>query len=138
MTFKPTKSQSMVISNRRSPRHHPTIIFGCLPVPEEDNIKLLGVEFDAHLNFRRHIRTLAIRGNQRLALLRKTARLLDSSGRLTLYKGFVRPVLEHAPLVWLGAAPTHLSRLDHVQHRALRLIGGDVVLQSLGLRRAQD
>ena len=135
VTFEPTKSQSMVISNRRSPRHHPTIIFGGLPVPEEDNIKLLGVEFDAHLNFRRHIRTLATRGNQRLALLRKTARLLDSSGRLTLYKGFVRPVLEYAPLVWLGAAPTHLSRLDHVQHRALRLIGGDVVLQSLRLRR---
>ena len=45
-------------------------------------------------------------------------------------------VMEYAPLVWMGAAPTHLSHLDRVQHRALRLLGPNVVLQSLAARRS--
>ena len=44
-------------------------------------------------------------------------------------------MLEYAPLVWMGAAPTHLQRLDQVQHRALNVIGGNTVLQSLHFRR---
>ena len=52
-----------------------------------------------------------------------------------MYKGFVLPVLEYAPLVWMGAAPSHLARLDSVQRRALRIIGPRTELQSLSLRR---
>ena len=66
--------------------------------------------------------------------MRKAAKVLDAHGLVSIYKGFVRPVLEYSPLVWSGAAPTHLSSLDKV-HRALKIIGGETVLQSLRLRR---
>ena len=51
------------------------------------------------------------------------------------YKGFVRPLMEYCPLVWNGAAPSHLARLDRVQKRALSLIGPGAVVDSLALRR---
>ena len=135
ITFEPTKSQCMTITHKRVPWPHSPVTFAGFPVPEEDSIKLLGVVFDQRLSFRQHLRTLAIRANQRLAFMRKAAKVLDAHGLVSVYKGFVRPVLEYSPLVWSGAAPTHLSSLDKVQHRALKIIGSDTVLQSLRLRR---
>ena len=43
--------------------------------------------------------------------------------------------MEYCPLVWNGAAPSHLARLDRVQKRALSLIGPGAVVDSLALRR---
>jgi len=43
--------------------------------------------------------------------------------------------MEYAPLVWIGAAASHLLRLDRVQCRAQRIIGGEAALPSLGDRR---
>ena len=60
---------------------------------------------------------------------------LDHHGRLVVYKGFVRPVLEYCPLVWMGAASSHLAKLDKVQQRAMRMIGPGTLLPSLEIRR---
>ena len=53
--------------------------------------------------------------------------LLDSNGRTKLYKGFVRPVIEYGPLVWLGASDTALGQLSAVQRRALHILGPGVL-----------
>ena len=42
-------------------------------------------------------------------------------------------MLEYCPLVWAGAAPYHLSRLDKIQKRALSLILPGVSVDSLAL-----
>ena len=76
-----------------------------------------------------------MRAAQRLGFLRKACRVIDISGRLTAYKGFVRPLMEYSPLAWGGAAPHHLSQLDKTQRRALALIGPGVFVESLALRR---
>ena len=56
-------------------------------------------------------------------------------GRTTVYKAFVRPLMEYAPLVWMGAPASHIQRLDNVQRRALRIIGPGAILPSLAVRR---
>ena len=91
--------------------------------------------FDSKISFREHIRSIASRGNQRLSFFRKACRVLDHHGRLVVYKGFVRPVLEYCPLVWMGAASSHLAKLDKVQQRAMRMIGRGTLLPSLEIRR---
>ena len=45
--FEPTKSQALTLSNHRPPIALPSIYFNNIPVAEEDEIKLLGVTFDA-------------------------------------------------------------------------------------------
>ena len=97
--------------------------------------KLLGVTLDSQLSHRNHLRTIAIRARKRLGLLRKASPLLDSRSRATVYRGFVRPVMEYCPLVWMGAADCHLQRLDQTQRSALHLIGPGAMLQSLSIRR---
>ena len=72
---------------------------------------------------------------QRIGFLRKASNVLDLRGKITAFKGFVRPVMEYCPLVWSGAATCHLSRLNQVQKRALSLIGQGTIIDSLAIRR---
>ena len=133
--FEPTKSQALTISFRRPPTVLPPIIFNGVAVAEETEVKLLGVTFDNGLSFRHHLRNVASKANSRIHFLRKVSPLLDAKGRLTVYKGFVRPTMEYCSLTWMGASAASLSQLDRVQRRALHVIGPGVWTQSLAHRR---
>ena len=98
-------------------------------------MRLLGVTFDQSLSFHSHLRQLAVRARKRLGFLNNASHILDSKARCTVYKGFVRPVLEYCPLVWLGASATSLRQLDSIQRRALNIIGPGAYLPSLPIRR---
>lgn len=135
VSFEPTKSQSLVISHHRPPWHLPEISFDGHHVRTTPELKLLGVTFDQHLLFTKHLRQTALRAKQRLHFLKKASPLLDTRGQTTVYKGFVRPILEYAPLAWMGACDTALDMLDAVQHRALKIFDRPVLLQSLAARR---
>ena len=101
---------------------NPQLSFGGTPLPPDESVKVLRRTFDSKLSYRLHLRQVASRAKQRLGLLRKAAPLLSHAGRVTVCKGFVRPMLEYAPLAWMGPAPSHLAMLDAVQLRALNVI----------------
>ena len=128
--FEPSKSQALVIDHHRPAWTVSPICFGGTPIDEESEIKLLGVTFDTHLTFNSHIRSVALRANSRLHLLPRAAPILNPRHRETMYKGFVRPLLEYAPLVWMGPSTT---QLDRVQRRALHIIREHTWLPSLSL-----
>ena len=77
-------------------------------------MRLLGVLFDTRLTFGAHLDKVAARARQRLGFLRRVRHLLTPAGLATVYKAFVRPVLEYALIAWMGAAPSHLLKLDAV------------------------
>ena len=133
--FEPSKSQAMTISRHRIDWPIPPVAFNGLNVADVDTIKLLGVTFDRHLHYGQHLRATALRAARRIGFLRKACKVLDHKGRTAAYKGFVRPMLEYCPLVWSGAADSHLRRLDKVQKRALSLLGQGTIVDSLVLRR---
>ncbi|XP_065186193.1 uncharacterized protein LOC135817022 [Sycon ciliatum] len=133
--FEPTKSQLMTIAHQRHRWPIMDLTFGDHTVSELSEVKLLGITFDSGLSFKTHLHNTALKASSRLGFLRKAARVLDGAGKRTVYRGFVRPVLEYAPLVWMGAASSHLRLLDRVQRRALHILGPDVLLQSLAARR---
>ena len=130
--FQPSKSQALIIDHHRPAWTVPPICFGGIPVDEESEIKLLGVTFDTHSTFS-HIRPVARRGNSRLHLLRRAAPILSPRHQETMYKGFVCPLLEYAPLAWMGSSTTSLAYLDRVQRRALHIISEHTWLPSLSL-----
>ena len=92
------------------------------PFTEESHMKLLVVTFDCQLSYRRHLRAVAVIASQRLDLLRKAC-LLDPRSLQTVYCGFVRPVKEYCPLVWMGEPDCHLRRRDQTHRSAFRQIG---------------
>jgi len=113
----------------------PTINFQGTTVAEVEELKLLGITFDTQLSFTEHVRNLARRGAQRLGFFRKAAAHLSTRHRATVYRGFVRPVLEYGMLVWMGASDTSLARLSAVQRKGLHVIGEGSFLPSLAIRR---
>ena len=125
----------MTLHRKHVPHCTPPVTFGGEALQETDTLKLLGVRLDPTLSYRAHTRSVALRASQRLGFLRKAASILDDHGRVTVYKGFVRPLLEYAPLAWSSAAATNMAQLDKVQQRALHFLGPGTILQSLQLRR---
>ena len=134
MTVEPSKSQQLLCTRSLDPAT-PGILFGGVDIAQASTLKLSGILFDSKLSLRQHISSMTVRASQRLGLLRRAARILDTNGRLSVYQGFIRPMLEYAPLVWMSAAPIHLARLDRIQRKAMAIIGPDVLLQSLAARR---
>ena len=136
ISFEPSKSQTLHISSsHREPWPTPALTFNDTIIAEQSSLQLLGVSFDSPLSYRRHIRNIAVRANQRLGQLKKASPFLDCSSRDRVYKAFVRPIMEYCPLAWMGAAETHLQQLNRVQRRALHIIGAGTWLPSLTHRR---
>ncbi|XP_063884696.1 uncharacterized protein LOC135113371 [Scylla paramamosain] len=124
VTFAPEKTQAMVVS--RSPAAEPAVegglSFGGLPLELQESVKILGVEVDQGLRFDRHLKHIALKASYRVSSLRRVANLLDRRGRLFLYKAQIRPYLEYAAISWMSCAATHISKLDGIQRRVLRLV----------------
>ena len=73
ISFEPTKSQALTIDHHRPRRQLPAISFDGIPVVEEAELKLLGVQFDTQLYFHQHLRFVAVRARQRLHFLNRAA-----------------------------------------------------------------
>ena len=136
--FEPSKSQATTISRHLRPWPFSPMKF--------DGVTVEGANSDAEIpwsDFRQIVEfwpTSAFTNRcsactQRIGFLRKASAVLDIPGRLTKYKGFVRPLMVYSLLVWSGAAACHLSRLDRIQRRALSFLGPGVIVDSLELRR---
>ena len=47
--------------------------------------------------------------------------MLDESNLHLMYTMFIRPILEYGSLVYMGAAQSHLDKLDRVQDSAMKM-----------------
>ena len=97
-------------------------------------MKLVGFTFDAKLTWAAMIGALAKKARTRVDAIRRMARSLGSKNMLTMYSAFVRPILECGSTLFMGATPTHLSKLDQVQ-ATMERIGGSKA-EPLADRRA--
>ena len=71
VTFEPSKSQALIIDHRKPPPALPSVLFNGVTVPEEKEIKLLGVAFDSQLSHSAHFRAVASKAAQRLHFLKR-------------------------------------------------------------------
>ena len=121
------------LSNRRKPFDPTGVEFCGVPVKQCDSAKIVGFHFDSKLSWAKMVAERAKKGRQRLAMLRRLTRFLDSSNLELMYTAFIRPVLEYGSLLYMSAADSHLSKLDKVQSSAEAL--GGFKVPSLQLRR---
>ena len=89
--------------------------------------RYLGVWLDRKLSFKYHLAKVQAKASRRLGFIRYVARYqwrLRTRQFLTLYRSYVRPVMEFVPFLWQSAAKSDLSELQRIQHRALRTACG--------------
>ena len=112
--------------------------------------KILGVIVQSDLKWDSHISDLSCRCNKKLYMLRclKTYRL-PLCDLITVYKGYIRPILDYGVPVYNGnLTQSQILCLERIQKRACRIMLGDhytdyasalemCTLQSLSERRKQ-
>ena len=90
-------------------------------------LKILGVILDSKLSFEKQVRAIAASASMRVGILRKTMSVFrDVTVVAKCFWAFILPVLEYCSPVWMSAATSHLSLLDHVVSQVGRLSSGSV------------
>lgn len=83
----------------------------------------LGVVFDVKLSFGAHLDHIVSRASKSLGyIIRNSKDFKNISTLKLLFFAFVRPHLEYASLVWSPYHSAHISRLEGVQRRFLKLL----------------
>lgn len=91
---------------------------------EVSTMKLLGVTIQSDLKWNNQVSSMISRAGSRLYMLRRLKQFrLPAADLVTVYTGFVRPLLEYACPVWHSSLTTAESNMiEQIQKRALRMI----------------
>ena len=112
----------------RSRAQRPPIVrIGNTLLPVEESTKFLGLWWDSHLSFKKHISVLKTQCKEALNLIRVVAHLKwggDRDTLLILYRAIVRSKFDYGCIVYGTASNTNLRQLDSVHNSGLRLALG--------------
>ncbi|GFT84989.1 putative RNA-directed DNA polymerase from transposon BS [Trichonephila clavipes] len=98
-----------------------------LPLKQVSLSKYLGINLDSKLHWGTHIAETSEKGLKRLNLLKRLTAIKWGATQdilTTVYKTYVRPVLDYGCEVVTLASTTNLGKYDVVQTSALRIITG--------------
>ena len=105
----------------------PNMRIGNTPLPVEDSMKFLGLWWDSHLSFKKHISVLKTQCKEALNLMWVVAHLKwggDRDIHLMLYRATVHSKLDYGCIVYGIASNTNLRQLDSIYDTGLRLALG--------------
>jgi hypothetical protein len=125
VTFSPPKTKELLISNK-APHDHPALYLNNERIAEVKHHKHLGIHLSHNLSWNKHAEETAKKATKCLGILRPLKFLLDRASLETLYKSFIRPILEYADIIW-DAPDAHrhgLDILEKVQTEAARIVTG--------------
>ena len=112
----------------RSRAQRPPIVrIGNSLLPVEESTKFLGLWWDSHLSFKKHISVLKTQCKEALNLIRVVAHLKwggDRDTLLMLYRAIVRSKFDYGCIVYGTASNTNLRQLDSIHNSGLRLALG--------------
>ena len=109
---------------------HPNVPLNGTTLPLDRNPKILGVTFDPHLKFHKHIESIVNRAKPRLNILKLLTGTDWGQQKETImatFKSLVGSILTYANPVWFpNTSETSISRLQVIQNSALRIATGCV------------
>ncbi|XP_072017051.1 uncharacterized protein [Amphiura filiformis] len=91
-----------------------------------DKVKILGVTISSDLKWDLHLSQVKRKASNKLYMLKVLKKFsLSVDDLITIYRCYVRPLLEYAVPVWnAGITESQVLMLERVQKRALRIILG--------------
>ncbi len=104
------------------------IHIGEAQIEESDEEKLLGIDLDKKLSFKKHVRTLCKKASQKLhALLTRISVYMEPDKLKLLMKTFVMSQFSYCPLVWMFHDRNLNNEINKIHERALRIAYKDDV-----------
>ena len=129
-----TKSKTLCVHARRNvaPVHLPNVSI-------VQQLKILGVYFDASLSWTPHCNYVVKKASQRLYVLRILKSFVSRDTLISVYNALVRSCIEYASPLLIGLSAENSRKLERVQKRFHRLLCGnecrEECLQPLSVRR---
>ena len=130
MSFNPDISKQaheVVFSRKRSLVSHPSLTFNNIPVAQTSSQKHLGMHLDKKLNFEEHLSKVETKVNNSVGIIRKLQNVLPRSALLTVYKSFIRPLLDDGDMIYGKAFKESFhEKLESLQYNAALAITGAI------------
>ena len=124
MSFNPDiskQAQEVIFSRKLKETPHPPLMFNSNVVRKASSQKHLGIILDESLSFEEHLKTISVKTNKTLYLLRKLQNLLPRAALITLYKSFIRPYLDYGDF-----NSSFHEKLESIQYNASLAITGAI------------
>jgi len=146
MLLNGAKCLAMHITFVRNPPPLPPLHIDNTPLAVATCLKVLGLHIQNNLHWDVQVQQMVGKASKKLYLLKRLRRFnLPCNDLITIYTGYIRPILEYAAPAWTpGLTKEQVQKLEHVQKRACRIILGNAytgyshALQSLGLTSLAD
>ena len=103
MSFNPDiskQAQEVIFSRKLKKTPRPPLMFNSNLVNKASSQKHLGIILDESLSFEKHLKTISVKTNKALYILRKLQNLLPRDALITLYKSFIRPYLDYGDIIY--------------------------------------
>ena len=135
------QAQEIIFSRKKNATTHPPLFFNNSEIKLSSNQKHLGLTLDSKLSFNEHINDKIHQANKGVGLLRKLQTILPCNSLLTIYKSFIRPLLDYADVIYDQPSNTSFAKkIESVQYNAALAITGAIkgssrekLYQELGL-----
>ena len=100
VAFNPTKTESLLISRKLNKLNHPPIIMQNLQISEVEFHKHLGIYLSNDCTWHHHMKYISEKAWGRVNVMRKLKFKLDRKSLETIYRAFIRPLLEYGDVTW--------------------------------------
>ena len=133
VSFNPSKSESLLISRKRSNINHPDLCMDDNVIQEVNSHKHLGLTFSNDGTWHEHITNITSKAWTRINVMRKLKFKLDRRALEIIYFTFIRPIFEYACVNFDNCTQYELNDIEKVQLEAARIVSGTTKLVSLAL-----
>ena len=96
----PTKpAQEVIFSKKKKTQTHPIISVNNIQVEKVPYQKHLGILLDEKLNFKQHVDSAILKMNKGISVIKKLRHSLPRKSLLTIYKAFLRPLIDYGDII---------------------------------------
>ena len=120
MRTNPGKFQFMVLGVKNIASFRLNV--NCKIIPCSNEVKLLGITIDTGLKFKKHIEDLFKKASDKLHALRRIRGYLTVEKARILANAFIDSQFNYAPLIWMFAGKTLITKICKIHHRTLRVV----------------
>ena len=103
MSFNPDPSkqaQEVIFRRKTKKEYHPALAFSNNNKSETNSQKHLGAVLNNRLSFEDHLKIILNKVNKTIGLLCKLHNILPRSALFTIYKSFIRPLLDYGDIIY--------------------------------------
>lgn len=126
MKLNASKCSVMQISFCKQPVQQAALFIDDTQLCNVESPKILGLIVQSDLKWNKHVTDLLKRSNKKLYILRRLKSFkLPIVDLITIFRGYIRPIVEYCAPVFNGAlTKQHIYALESIQKRACRIILG--------------